>query len=101
MDIHDILALDKASRELVKKARQQAGQIDTQTPELLEALRTRKEQSMEEELAQEQDTQNRLVAARTAEIEGQLEGTHARLDAHKQKYGDQWVETIVKRVTEV
>ena len=101
MDIHDILALDKSSRELVKTARRQAEQIDAQTPELLEELRARKEQTLEEELAREQESQNRLVATRTAEIERQLEGAHARLDAHKTQHGDQWVETIVKRVTEV
>lgn len=101
MDIQDIVALDKASRRKVKEATAKADEIDSQTPEKIQELRTRLEAETNEELACFEKEQQALVQTKVAQVEEQLQEIHARLD---EKYGENknaWVSHIVQRVTEV
>ncbi len=101
MDIQDILALDKTSRNRVKEATAKADEIDNQTPEKINELRSRLEKQTQEELARFQQEQNQLATRRVAQVEEQLKEVHARLDEKYAVNKDEWISHIVKRVTEV
>ncbi|MBR3844601.1 MAG: hypothetical protein IKM39_03745 [Clostridia bacterium] len=101
MDIHEILALDKASRQKLTNAREEADAITRQTPEKIGQLRAREEQKLEDLCHTFQKEQTALVEQQVGQIEGQMKEHLAGLDDVYKQNKDRWIAHIVEQVTEV